>query len=205
MQQRRERILDAARNIMATEGFEGLSIRDLAKQAGVTTPTIYNLIGNKNELLEKLMEGVYERFESVQQNADLSDPLASMETLINEVAALLSQKEAFFRAAFVANDRLRSQLHQPVADGFARAVKLVENICQRAADMGLLKGEIHHQTLASHIYDSYIFSRQEWMNGSLDTEAFRKQALVSAYIGFAADAEENWRKELLGKITQLSD
>ena len=67
MQQRRDRILETAREIMSTEGFEGLSIRDLAKKAGVTTPTIYNLVGSKNEILEQLMEGVFERFEDIQQ------------------------------------------------------------------------------------------------------------------------------------------
>ena len=190
---------------MAAKGFEGLSIRNLAKRAGVTTPTIYNLVGNKNELLAQLMEGVFERFEDVQQNAVLGDPLASVESLINEVADLLSQKEAFFRAAFVANDRLRLQRQQPVSDGLARAVQLVVNICTRANELGLLKGDIHAHTLADHIYNSYLFARQEWMHGSLDANGFRQQALMSAYVALTADASDEWRQVLIQKIASLSE
>ena len=51
MAKRREAILREARSLIANEGFEALKIRDLAARAGLTVPTIYNLIGGKNEIL----------------------------------------------------------------------------------------------------------------------------------------------------------
>lgn len=47
---RREHILAAAREMIASDGTETLNVRDLAKEAGVTVPTIYNLIGEDPEL-----------------------------------------------------------------------------------------------------------------------------------------------------------
>ena len=60
MAERRERILQAARELIAEHGFEGLTMRELAQAAGVTVPTIYNLIGAKDEVL----------FAAVQEQTD---------------------------------------------------------------------------------------------------------------------------------------
>ena len=54
MELRRERILDLARDIIAEKGFDGLNLRDLAEKAGVTKPTIYNLIGDKETLIHSV-------------------------------------------------------------------------------------------------------------------------------------------------------
>ena len=51
MAERRDRILEAARALIAARGFDGLTMRELAQEAGVTVPTIYNLVGNKDEVL----------------------------------------------------------------------------------------------------------------------------------------------------------
>ena len=42
---RRQHILDMAKNLIATEGFEAFTLTQLAKEAGVSAPTIYNLFG----------------------------------------------------------------------------------------------------------------------------------------------------------------
>lgn len=51
MADRRRRILAAAREIIGTQGFDALTMRTLAEAGGVTVPTIYNLVGNKDEVL----------------------------------------------------------------------------------------------------------------------------------------------------------
>ena len=49
--ERRTRILEAAREIIADRGYEALTMRDLALASRVTVPTIYNLIGSKEQVL----------------------------------------------------------------------------------------------------------------------------------------------------------
>ena len=64
MQKRRARVLAAAHQLLAQQGFEGLNVRDVAHLAGVTVPTIYNLIGNKEQLLITLISDVLREIES---------------------------------------------------------------------------------------------------------------------------------------------
>jgi AcrR family transcriptional regulator len=63
MTARRERILAAARAIVAREGFDALTTRRLADEAGVTAPTLYNLIGSKDEIISELVRRGVFRFE----------------------------------------------------------------------------------------------------------------------------------------------
>jgi len=44
MDARRERILETARGLIESRGYEGLTMRDLAGSSGVTVPTVYNLV-----------------------------------------------------------------------------------------------------------------------------------------------------------------
>ena len=51
MNRRRDRILEAARELISKHGSGHLTMRSLAEASGVTVPTIYNLIGNKDAVL----------------------------------------------------------------------------------------------------------------------------------------------------------
>jgi len=47
----RRRLLDAARELAATEGYEGVTVRTVAKRAGVSAPTAYQYFTSKDHLL----------------------------------------------------------------------------------------------------------------------------------------------------------
>lgn len=52
----RERILDAAEHVFASEGAEGLSIRRLAEKIDYSPAAIYKYFGSKDELVSELKE-----------------------------------------------------------------------------------------------------------------------------------------------------
>lgn len=57
--QARRAILDATEELLLEEGYEGFSIRRLVARCGYTAPTIYHHFGDKEGLLDQLVE---ERF-----------------------------------------------------------------------------------------------------------------------------------------------
>ncbi len=57
---RRHQILEAAHDLIATEGVEALSMRTLADNAQVSVPTIYALVGGRDDVIAALLtEGVH--------------------------------------------------------------------------------------------------------------------------------------------------
>ena len=57
----RQTLLDLSRDIVNTDGADALSIRVLAKKAGVASGTVYNYFENKDEILLVLTEEYWRR------------------------------------------------------------------------------------------------------------------------------------------------
>jgi len=51
MRERRQRILEATRELIGERGFGGVTMRDLAHRSRVSVPTLYNQFGSKDALL----------------------------------------------------------------------------------------------------------------------------------------------------------
>lgn len=90
----RQAILDAAREIAASEGWQAVTIRKVAEAIDYTPPIIYEYFDSKNDLLLALLiEGFQQLTQSLQQ-AQTGD--ASPQELLLQVAL------AYWRFAFMA-------------------------------------------------------------------------------------------------------
>jgi len=58
--ERAEQILDAAAELMGESGYDGVSARDIAQQAGVNKALVFYYWGSKPELFEKVLERYYD-------------------------------------------------------------------------------------------------------------------------------------------------
>ena len=58
-----ETILDAAERLCATHGIEGLSIRDVAAEAGVSIPVIYHYYKSRTNLLRAILQARFSEIE----------------------------------------------------------------------------------------------------------------------------------------------
>lgn len=204
MAKRRETILREARALIAVEGFEAMKIRDLATRAGLTVPTIYNLVGGKNEILTVIIDEMLAQLRVIQDQAGPSTVEESFAMQINDLADHFATDEAFFRAAFIAGDR--SGLFEQNSDEgiFAHFVQQPINACARAVGEGLLRGQIPPEVLGPQIYGCYRLARQDWANGYCDLDGFRKQALIGVSLCLASDAKPAFRERLIDKISSLS-
>jgi len=52
----RERILDVSEALFAKRGFAGTSVRDIARECGLTAPSLYNHFDNKQALYDAVLE-----------------------------------------------------------------------------------------------------------------------------------------------------
>src|SRR5260221_1752501 len=59
----RRAILDAAGELLASRGEEGVSIREVCLRAGVTAPTIYHHFGDKAALVDRIVDDCFVAFD----------------------------------------------------------------------------------------------------------------------------------------------
>jgi AcrR family transcriptional regulator len=55
-EERRRQILETALNVFGTRGFQGTSIKDIAKAAGISQGLMYHYFASKEELLKAIIE-----------------------------------------------------------------------------------------------------------------------------------------------------
>jgi TetR/AcrR family transcriptional regulator, tetracycline repressor protein len=84
-----DKVLATARTMIENDGVEAFSMRKLAAELGVGTPTVYWHVGNRNELFNRLIEEISEQFGRITpQGVTPTERVASISnTLLREVRA----------------------------------------------------------------------------------------------------------------------
>lgn len=202
---RRQHILNIAKNLIATEGFEAFTLTQLAREAGVSSPTVYNLFGKKDDIFQELVSEMVTTIGVALSNPDMSDPIAGAEAFTDNLLHLYQQDEAFYRAAFLAADRTRLFDHELPTGIFHQSLQIAKRICADAKTDGFLYGNIETAKLAEQLFACQRLARQDWVNGYIDLKRYRKQVLIGMYITYAADARPDFHKRLCEEIQQLKN
>lgn len=85
---RQERILEAARGLIAEKGYEGLTMRDLAKASGVSDKTLYNLFTSKDHLV---LTAVADLLDAIVQRVEAGAKAAGLATLLHYSDCMMQQ------------------------------------------------------------------------------------------------------------------
>jgi len=209
-QERKERILAAAREIIARDGYDALTTRGLAKAAGVTVPTLYNLVGDKVAIVSAMAVGSIEQLWDKLEFDRRATPLAMADAVIDEAYAHIREDEAFSRATFITLQRLGIAFayHPTRQDAGAhsarRSVDMAEFAARAAERRGLLRGNIPARDLGVLMFSTYRAALDDWLNGAIDIEEMRRRQRWGFYTALASDASDAFRAELLGRLAELS-
>src|SRR5258708_19531233 len=78
--ERREQLLDIGRRLFAKRGLDGTSIEEIAAQAGVSKPVVYEHFGGKEGLYAVVVDREVDRFLSMATDVlDGEDPMDKFE------------------------------------------------------------------------------------------------------------------------------
>lgn len=201
---RKQKILDEARYLIASKGFEAFTLNELATRAGVSIPTVHNLFGKKQEVFEVLCGEMVMRVDEAVSNPDLVDPIEAAEAFIDNLLTLYREDEAFYRAAFLAGDRTGLFEHQLPSGIYNRSLSIARQMCQAALENKFIDSHIDLDRLAEQLFGCQRLARQDWVNGYIDLDKYRTQVLVGMYITYASVAKPAFRKRLYQSIESIA-
>jgi len=96
----RRQILDASLRLFSERGFARATVRDIARQAGITDAAIYYHFASKRDLLEAL----FEENPTIQELEQLSTELPPRDTLLDiarRAMLVMQQNREFLRLVFM--------------------------------------------------------------------------------------------------------
>lgn len=198
MDLRRQRILDAASCMLAGSGVAGVTVRAVAEKAGVTVPTIYNLIGSKEQVVAALIAAALDRLDQALA------ALPERRGLLRAQAAVQCSTDLFlgsaeqYGAVFRAMQDIQAQPEEVVLGPlFRRAGDVYCQSVREAQQDGLLHGRLRPVPLGHHILHAQIETFRLWGIGALPAPATRARAFYTLYASLLADATKHGRRMLL--------
>lgn len=133
----RNRVLDAARELFDTQGYQGTTIREIARHAGVSVGSVFTSFASKGEVLSQVMEarleGLYAELDRVAPHLRGStvDQLRSIYAILfafeeprtklflSHIAAAYDWTLPPTAKPYGANQRIRQILHDILVKGVA--------------------------------------------------------------------------------------
>ncbi|AVT81654.1 TetR family transcriptional regulator [Rhodopseudomonas palustris] len=102
LESRRRGLVTAAHALIRESGGAGFSMIQLAKRAGVSPATPYNLVGTKADLLRLVVRDEFAAFETRLATRLPGSPLAQLEAAIDLVVKHYCAEPAFYRGLYAA-------------------------------------------------------------------------------------------------------
>jgi AcrR family transcriptional regulator len=179
MEERRQRILAAAREIIAGRGYEALTMRELARASRVTVPTLYNLIGGKQAVLAAAVEEQTARFVERIERRGGASPAAQLLSVIDACVAELLRLPAYYRTLLHllygsdAAAGVRATVDRALGAELAFALSAL-------ARAGELADWVDERALLLSLRSQLGASALRWAGGGLADHAFRASASYQA-------------------------
>ena len=149
----RDKILDAARELFVTEGYEGVSMRRVAEKIEYSPTAIYVHFADKQELFHELCQQDYARLaEGFQSSAMSSDPIERLKQIGSTYTEFGVRYPNHYKFMFMTQhpphepDEVdRKIMGNPEVDAYA----FLKWAVQQAIDAGCLREELQDAELIS--------------------------------------------------------
>jgi AcrR family transcriptional regulator len=196
---RRERILAAARELIDRDGMDGWSMRKVARAANLSVPTLYNLLGSKEEIRAALCAGFFDEIDQDLQETSLDRPLERALALATEGVDHVVAQAAMTRPVLLAGEQISTHERWPTPHAVERSRAAI----QAAMDQGYLHADLRADLLAAQAYEGFYRAALMWARRELDAAGFRTKALYAVCVCLLAAATDTTRPELLRTTRRL--
>lgn len=139
-EERREQILDAAMRLFGQKGYQGTSIRDIAREVGITEGLIYHYFENKEQLLEACWRSRswFPRLQALLERAPgMPLSLVLHELLSDFLTTLYANRDAVVMCA------VEMQHHSELAAFYMERIEANQEMIARLVRSRQAEGEVH--------------------------------------------------------------
>ena len=154
---RRERILEAAAEVLAEDGFERITTRRIAQAAGVNVATLHYHFGGKEALLAAAMQHALYRTEGILREAmrAAASPKEALELAFDAVWRIITERPGVLRYDLVLRALRDPAARRTANEVYAAYRRLVEDLVEQhvagggALTDGMTPPRIGHYAVAA--------------------------------------------------------
>jgi AcrR family transcriptional regulator len=182
---RRQQILQGAHDLIARDGTEALTMRSLAHEAAVSVPTIYALIGGRNDVIAALVDSGVHRFDAGVAALD-SRGLYRAAAIVELFTDILEHERDLLRALLGSGALVAAGSEPPLL--FHRRQVELERAFVQAVEDGELRPDVDPVFAATTAVRLAMGVIVDWVVESGDPTDLRAELLRSVSVLIAAFA-----------------
>lgn len=134
--EKRERLLDAAREVFAAKGYTGATTAEIAARAGVSEGILFHHFGSKSELFATVAAAYARGLSEAMFGAQPGTEVVGAAESIRRAFAYVRENRAVHRLFLVRDPQLG---HTPHAEARAEIVGALEAVFRRGVEQGLMR------------------------------------------------------------------
>jgi AcrR family transcriptional regulator len=195
-EERRQRIIQAARELIRETHTTGLSMRELAKRAGVSLATPYNLFGSKGAVVLAVLQDVREynqRFSARSSNDAVARIFEAIDLALEYYLADPAFYTVLWREVFAAAN-VRAAIYNPKRDAFWLG------LIRAAAEAGAIQPAIDAELLLHQLDHQFRSVMLDWVSGDLPPEVLAPTIHLGYALILLGAATPGWRGPLEARV-----
>ncbi|ALG12454.1 TetR/AcrR family transcriptional regulator [Kibdelosporangium phytohabitans] len=152
----KQKLFDATLRLARTNGMVGLTVDDIAAEAGVAKGTVYYNFGSKDGLIDALLRYGVDLLADRLRKAD------EVEDLVDAALSYFADYPAFAQLLVSELWRTPGQWHETLTLLRDDIVSIVKEHMQRLADDGRLPAGVQTGTAASALFGTLLVVALDW-------------------------------------------
>lgn len=159
----RQRLYDAAVQLIAEQGLTATTVDQIAERAGVAKGTVYYNFTGKAELFSGLLErGIDRLAETLRAAAYGRPPMDALDAVVGAELGFIGEYEAFARMLLAETWRSGGDWQHAARLIRERAVEVVAGVLRDAVSAGELRADLDVGTAASAVFGMVLTVALDW-------------------------------------------
>ncbi|MFC0540282.1 TetR/AcrR family transcriptional regulator [Kutzneria chonburiensis] len=159
----KQKLFDAALRLVGERGAAGVTVDEIAAEAGVAKGTVYYNFGSKDGLVDALLRhGVELLAARLRVAEDVDDTGSALESLVDGALGFFAEYPAFAQLLVSEMWRTPGQWHGTLSLLRDDIVAIVKQVVQRRADVGALPPDVPVGTASAALFGTLLVVALDW-------------------------------------------
>jgi TetR/AcrR family transcriptional regulator len=159
----KQKLFGAALRLVGERGAAGVTVDEIAAEAGVAKGTVYYNFGSKDGLVDALLRHGVELLAGRLRGAEeVEDTFQALEALVDGALDFFAEYPAFAQLLVSEMWRTPGQWHGTLSLLRDDIVAIVKQVVQRRADAGALPPEVQVGTASAALFGTLLVVTLDW-------------------------------------------
>jgi AcrR family transcriptional regulator len=159
----KQKLFEATLRLSASRGLVGLTVDDIAAEAGVAKGTVYYNFGSKDGLVDALLRyGVGVLADRLRAATSDGDPMDVIESQVDSALSFIAEYPGFSQILVSEMWRTPGQWHETLTLLRGEIISIVREQLHRLEDAGRLPEGVQIQTAAAGLFGTMLVVALDW-------------------------------------------